>query len=681
MSGADKTVYRVMQIVGHDAAVICEIRDGDAKGGKIRETKDSRIVLGGVDSFWLLTGEKKEQKAIVERGGTRPLPSRFSSVSSLSASTRASSVFERPGGFDLGSSGGHGAVSFASVTRLAVAYSSRDISDGKLVSLLREGKLPIPLEKEVVAIEVRPSTWLTTQFERKSSGLYGLSVGTSARAVPVRTLENRPETIRLSSGLIVFVGQPRWSSGDDVDLRPEEEILESAEYWLARAKAASDFQSGSDASLVDLLRQQMASTVDAEERADLSAVIGLLSDRQPLIELVFQIMAREPAFQEKLSAFEQAEKDRLRTALLSRLDEELRSEQIRLSGIRAELVDAETKLALVSHREALLRSEAEKHDHTIRARITEAARNLSEGAKRDGRQLREEVERLRDMVTELVRPKEHIAEIVDPSMDTQQEGYSAPMLIADENARRSIIGSLSSATAMPVADMVSIILRSTEDIPVLIGPKSSAAAADIAAAIGGDDCAIVFCDPSRISWQDLLRDETSGLAAAVARARAHPEVLVPVALCGITNGPCEYWVPQFAQSRRLGKMPRNLGVIASAGMDGMRVSVPDSVLEYFVPVIVPASSTPARNLFAGAWRTDREVDQEKLSEALDLLAGPDGVENGVLPRLVKTLSRTPAGIDMKGVAAAFLRHEEWITSLSHEDRQHEFDAYFKNIGG
>lgn len=673
MAGAGKTVVRVMRVLGHDVAVICEVRDGDTDGGRIRETKDPRIVLGGVDSFWLVTGEKKEQKLFIKREETPPR-----SVSPLTAPLRASSLFNLPANFDLDSLGRHDAVSFATVARLPVAYSPRDISHEELVARLRDGILSIPSKKDVNAIEVRPGSWLT-QFERRPSG-YGLSPSTAVRSVPVATLENRPETMRLSSGLVIYVTQPRWTPKEEVDLRPEHEMLEAVEYWLARATSAI-VQSGSDARLVDLFRQYMASTVNAEEKADISAVIGLLSSRQPLVELVSQMMAREPAFQEKLREFEQSERDRLRASLQSRLKEEMQSEKARLSDIRAELADAETKLALATHREGLLRSEAEKHDESIRARIVEVARDLTGEASRETQQLREEVARLRDMISQMTISAVHAARIDPLPERTQEEDAPVQPVIATDEARMSIISDLSSAMAMSVADVASIILRSMENIPVLIGSRSSGAAADIAAAIGGEDSAIAFCDPSRISWQDLLRDETSGLAAAVAKARTHPEVIVPVALCGITNGPCEYWVPQFIESRRLGKLPRNLAVIASAGVDGTRVSVPDSVLGYFVPVLVPASSRPARNLFAGAWETDLEVDREKLAEAVDLLSKSDGLEKAALQRAARTLSRTPVGIDMGEVAAALLRHEEWLSSLSGERQQQEFKTYFKNIEG
>lgn len=675
MSGAGKTVLRVMRVLGSDVAVVCEVKDGEMHGGRIWETKDPKIVLGGVDSFWRVTGGKKEQKLVIGRDDT-PLRS----VSPLKAPIRASTVFGLPSSVEqLDTPGRHDAVSFASATRLSIGYSPRDLSHGVLVARLREGKLSIPSETEMVAIEVRPGSWLTTQFERRPSGMYGLLSDTSAHAVSVSVLENRPDTIKLPSGLVIYLTQPRWSAGEEVDLRPEEEILKAAEHWLARS--ATSVQSGSDTNLVDALRQHVASTVNSEEKADLSSVIKLLSSRQSLIELMPQMMAREPAFQKTLLEFEASEKDRLRTALQSRIEEELQSERGRLSDIRAELADAETKLALASHREGLLRSEAEKHDESIRAKIAEAARGLTGEACRDGQQLREELDRLRDMVSRLTWPAENSAEAAAPPEETQQEDCSVPMVIADDEARKSIIHDLSSATAMSVADLVSIILRSTEDVPVLIGGKSSAAAADIAVAMGGDDSAIVFCDPSGISWQDLLRDETSGLATAVATARAHPDILVPIALCGITNGPCEYWVPQFIESRRVGKLPRNLAVIASAGVDGMRVSVPDSVLRHFAPVMVPAASRPARNLFIGAWRADLEVNKGKLSEALDLLAESERLENGALQRAARALSRTPDGIDMSKVAAAFLRHDEWLSSLTGDGQQHEFKAYFKNIGG
>ncbi|KRW97755.1 hypothetical protein AQY21_01820 [Paracoccus sp. MKU1] len=528
------------------------------------------------------------------------------------------------------------------------------------------------------AIEVRSGLWLT-QFDRRPSG-YGLSPSTIMRSVPVVTLKNRPETIRLSSGLVIYVTQPRWAPEKEVDLRPEHEMLQAAEYWLARA-TSSIVQSSSNERFIDLLRQYIANTINTEEMADLSAVIGLLSKRKTIVELLPQMMAREPDFQERLREFEQSERDRLRASLQSRLEEEMQSERARLSDIRADLADAETRLALVAHREGLLRSEAEKHDESIRTRIAEAAKDVVGEASRETQQLSEEVTRLRDLISQTPISTVYATKTDLLPERKQQEDASGQLVIATEEVRRSIIGSLSSAVAMPVADVATIILRSTEDLPVLIGNKASGVAADISVAIGGENSVIAFCDPSRISWQDLLRDETSGLAAAIAKARTHPGLIVPVALCGITNGPCEYWVPQFIESRRLGKLPRNLAIIASAGVDGTRVSVPDSVLEYFVPILVPASARPARNLFAGAWGAELEVDKKKLAEAIDLLSKSDSLERAALIRAAKTLSRTPAGIDMGEVAAALVRQEERRLSLPGEGQQHAFNTYFKNIEG
>lgn len=564
------------------------------------------------------------------------------------------------------------------MARLPVVYRPREISHEELIARLQKGILSIPSERGVDAIEVRPGLWLT-QFERRRSG-YSLSPNTSVRSVPVATLKNRPESIRLSSGLVIYVSQPRWAPEKDVDLRSEREMLQSAEYWLTRA-TSSIVHSSSNERLIGLLRQYLVSTINTEEMADLSAVIGLLSRRKMIVELLPQMMAREPGFQERLGEFEQSERDRLRASLQSRLEEEMQSERARLSDIRSELAEAETRLALVAHREGLLRSEAEKHDESIRTRIAKAARDVVGEASKETQQLSEEVTRLSNLISQTPIPTVHVAKTDLLPERRQQEDASDQLVIATEEVRRSIIGGLSSAVAMSVADVASIILRSTEDLPVLIGNKASAAAADISAAIGGEDSVIAFCDPSRISWQDLLRDETSGLAAAIAKARTHPAVIVPVALCGITNGPCEYWVPQFIESRRLGKLPRNLAVIASAGVDGTRVSVPDSVLEYFVPILVPASARPARNLFAGAWGADLEVDRKKLAEAVDLLSKSDSLEKAALMRAAKTLSRTPAGIDMGEVAAALIRQEEWRLSLPGEGPQNAFKTYFKNIEG
>lgn len=685
MSGSGKTVFQVIKILSHGVAMVAEVREGQSSIGKIRETREPRIVLGGVGSFWLVTGEKDEPKLVLEdleesRDISLPM------VSVLTSRIRASSEFALPANVEAFHSAGQRKITtFATVTRILAAYSPRDITFEEVVVRLREGRLDIPLG-EIIAIEVRPGEWLTTQFARLSTGLFGLSPGADPRSLFVTTIENRPESMRLSSGLLVFLSEPRWTLATEKDLRPGQEVLESAERWLARAKLAVDGRPDSG-DLVEVLRHHIATTLGPDEKADLSAAARLLAGRQSILDVIPQILARDTAFQERLKEFETAEKERLKEALRFKLETEIEAEKARLAEIRSEIAEAETRLAVAGQRELLLRSEAEKHEEAIRARIVEAATQLHRNVVAQGDHLRRELEELREMVAQIPVPAAAVAYAPPaderPPVEARENVSASPleaMEMADEGARKSIVAGLSSATGLTQADIVAILLKATDEIPVLIGERAAGTAADIVAAVGGEDSAVAFCDPSRISWQDLMRDETSDLAAAVAKAKVNPDLLVPIAICGITNGPCEYWIPQFIESRRAGRLPRNLAIVASAGVDGSRVSVPDSILRFLMPIEVPDRARPVRRLFAGPWSADLDSNRANLADAIDVLSQSEAFESAALQRAAKTLSRVPPGAAMAEVGKAFVRQAKWLASIS-ADGQYEFKNRFKNIEG
>ncbi|WP_246780843.1 hypothetical protein [Rhizobium ruizarguesonis] len=687
MSSSGKSVYQVTQILTHGVAIISEVREGETAGGRIRETKDAKVVLRGVGSFWLLTGDKDDTKLVIEKPEDPRQPG-WPMVSLLTSPIRGNSTFKLPPSVEaFDQPGRYDVRSFATATKLSVGYSPRDIGYADVVARLRDGSLSIP-SNDVSAIEVKAGVWLTTQFVRNSSGRYGLAPGATARSLFVTAMESRPDMIRLPSGLIVFLSQPRWTFAEEADLRPENEVIASAEKWLARAKSASEAMGEKAGEFVEVLRHLVASTVNPEEKADLTAAARLLAGRQSLLDVMPQMLARDPAFQERISEYEAAERERLKTELHAQLEAEVQSETSRLQEIRVEIIDAETRLAIADRREVLLRHEAEKHDEAIRVKIAEAAKHVQDEARARTDGMRKEMDMLWETVSELAIPAAATIEAPRlpepepaPPMQVEQPPEVAISIArADENARKSIMAGLSSATGISSADLVSIMLRSTEDIPVLIGEHAVATAADIVAAIGGEDSAVAFCDPSRISWQDLMRDETSDLAAAVARAKANPDVLVPIAMCGITNGPCEYWVPQFIESRRIGRLPRNLAIIASVGVDGMRVSVPDSILRFLVPFVVPDTAKPVRKLFAGAWTADLEFNRGRLVEAREVFSDMEGLDGAALQKMAKTLSRTPADISIADVGKSFVRHAQWLATIS-ADGQYDFKNNFKNIEG
>lgn len=677
MSVSGKTVYRVRQLVGHDVAIISEVKDGDANSGKVKETRDSRMALWGTDSFWLVTGEKKEPKILLQKEDAIS-PAFSLGVSPMAAKIQASSIFKVPklvnenvvpGKFDI--------VSFSSATKLIVGYSPQDGSNDETLVALSQGTLHIPLETTVSAIEVRPGQWLTSGFDALPSGRYSLKRA-PLRSVATVALENSPEMIRLGYGLVVFASNPKWSEPKCTDLRAEEEIFQSVERWLSRATAAVTLPAGSMAP-AELLRLLADRAVSDEEKADLAAVAGHLSMRTELADILPEILGRDAGYKDMIARFGEAEKIRLRAELEDQLRRETEADRARLAALREEVATAEAKLATFSHREALLRTETEKHEETLRDRIASAAEGIKSDSSRETAMIREEVARLRDDMAQIAAAPAPTAPmpVVAPQPEEAAPPPPLPPFASDEQ-RQKTVRELSVATGLTQSEVAAVIALGVDVVPVLVGTEAAAAVVDIATAIAGVDAAIVFCDPTKLSLADLLNDENSGFKVAIDVARARPEMLAAAALCGITNGPCEYWLPQIIEMRRVGRLPRNLALFASAGSDGMRISIPDTALRHLFPVAAGKLARPGAAKFEGLWPSAGS-DPERFQEAVDILID-GGLEGVVMQNAARALVRTPAWMKVGDLKDVFLRHAKWLSATAAGD-EHEHNKYFKNIEG
>lgn len=692
MSVAGKHVYRVRHISGNDIAVVIEVTEDDAAtgGGRPREVRNGKIRLGGVDSFWLVTGVKKET-AFTPRKEEAPANMVSTATSPLIDRIKGNAAFRLPSELNgLGGSGKPEAVSFATAHRLAVGFSPRDMRHGELVTSLREGRLSIPTMGNVEAIEVRPDVWLTTGFVRHSNGQYGLSPDARVRAIPTSSLVGKPEVMRLATGLVVFLAPPRWSAANETDIRPEDEVLRSAEGWLARISSAATSDGSDSQNVAEALRSRIAATVGNDEREDLEAALRIISTRSSLLDVIPRLIERDPVWQNGLREFEKLEQDRIRAEVRQQVAKEAEVESSRLAELREQVSEAEARLATFSHREVLLRNETEQHEARLREKIAEAARALGGNSEEVIRKLRADIDRLREEVGRLEQPVAaapapevtQASEEIEPEPDdVEGEDDFEPVAEASDEDRIQILRELSSSSGLSIAELVAVILHSTEDVPVLVGDGSASIATDIATAVGGDAASIVFCDPTHVSLSDLLRDDRSELAWAIEDARNRPDLLVPVALCGLTNGPCEYWLPQLVEMRRVGKLPRNLAFIASAGTDGMRVPVPKSVLRYLFPVKVSRNETSAQVEHMGAWRLF-ESNPSRTQEAIRLLVGREKpTDPNIVGRLSDMLSRTPVaeGIALGDVAKALLREQTW-TAAWRDAKEHELIQHFRQTG-
>ncbi|MCW0018231.1 hypothetical protein [Rhizobium sp. BT-226] len=683
MSVSGKTVYRVKQVLAHDVAIIVEVKNGEAQSGKLKETRDSRIVLRGVGSFWLVTGEK-EQKLIVQKDDVS-VPAFAGGISTMASRIRGS-VFELPKlGNDISGPGKLDAVAFATVTKLDVGYSPHDGSFGEMVSALSEGSLQVPLGSSVSAIEVQSGRWLTSGFEaHHASGRYKLGQQ-SLRSVATSALRNSPETMKLGNGLVVFVSPPKWSEPMDTDLRSEEEIREAVERWLSRSKEALSLPGGAGSMQpAELLRLLAARAISDEEKGDLASIAARLSERSELADILPEILGRDPAYLNRLAGFEQTEKARLRSELEERIRKETEVESAKLAALRIEVSDAESKLATFSHREALLRAETEKHEETLRSLLASAAEEIRSESSRETAAIRDEVTRLRDDIRHITTAAPASAEPVAPVSvvveQTKEAVPAAPRLLplASEEERKEILYELAVATGLTLADVAAVVATCTDVVPVLLGPDSAAGAVDIATALAGDDAAIVFCDPTKISLADLLNDEHSGLRTTIEKARERPAVLFAAALCSITSGPCEYWLPQMIEMRRVGRLPRNLAFVASAGADGLRVPIPDSTLRHLFPLKPSKTPRSGSAKFQGFWPVTN-LDQERVRQAVAILVDRE-VKSSAMQTVARALARTPSWIKGTEAIDVFLKQVDWLAATA-AGSEHEYDEYFINMEG
>ena len=680
MAASDsRYVYKVLQILTHDVVLVGRVVGPDLGIGIPRKTRSAQLALAGVDTYWLAS--EKADPSFVDDEESR-LPEGFVLPRAVvRPSVTASPEFMLPKYADSYDNGRREAVSLASPVRLAVGYSPREISHEDLVAHLREGTLSIPSSTDIAAIEVASGTWITSGFLRKSNGRLQFESGFSLRSADVVTISGRPDTLHLPSGLVVFRTPPNWSPPKKKDLRPQSEILAAAEAWIGRIRMAAEGSPG-DGSVAEALRRRIETTADEDERSDISAAAALLSGRKPLLDLIPQIMASDPAWQTRLREFEQSERDRLRDEVRRRLDEEAEVERRRVEELKSQVTEAETRLATATHREALLRGESERHETRIREMIAEAARELGSSSRKETESLRLEIARLGEVLAELEKAPALDNQPMSAPVDDGEIEQIRPILLLDDDGTTALMHELSSSTGLTPAELAALLVHSVEGVPVLVGNGSERIAADIVTAFGGDSSALVFCDPTRVSLDDLMRDEASGLRSAVETARNHPEALVHVALCGITSGPCEYWLTAMTGLRRIGRLPRNLALIASAAVDGARVPVPTSLLRHLFPVELKSEALSAAPAYRGSipMPTTR---QGRIQEAMRTLAqsDPRPAPESLGP-ISHLLSLSPAGdgLPLRDVADVLLRQEKWLADIR-DDSQSELIRHFTNFGG
>ncbi|TCQ09610.1 hypothetical protein C8J34_1024 [Rhizobium sp. PP-F2F-G36] len=687
--------YRVKQVYAYDTAVVVEVREGDNLDlGGSKVIRNTKLCLGGVDSYWHITGMKSEGRHSA-RGDKSSGISVGGATMAINAMIRGNKESVLPAelhGLPVNSKLDAVSYSVTTANRLMVGFSPDDGDFDEVVALLQAGKLSIQTSGTVDAIEVRKNVWMTGGFRRQQDGTFGLAPLVSIRSAPVSKPEGRLESIRLSSGLVVFQRKPSWSPSYELDLRSKNEIMSSAEAWLSRLDQADSAEARTArADLARKFESYVSATVDDEEQVDLQAALKHLSGRRELAEIVPRMLLLDPEWAGVLETFRSEEHERLRSEIRDSIADEATALEEQLSDLRAKVRVAEEDLRMASHREVILRNESERLDSVISGRIAEAAKQLGSEKSDAAAALRDEVQTLRE---ELARLEQTIAvapqlqsapQTVEtaPEEPIETEAFKKATAISSTAEFLKSLAALASTVDVGPGQMMAAMLVSMEDVMVLAGPGSARAAAEFASLIGGDDAAIVFCDPTHVSLQDIMDDEAGGFAKAVSFARENPDIVVPVALCGITASPCEYWLPRIVEMRRLGRLPRNLSIIASAGDDGLRIPVPDSVLRYLAPFkVAPRFSTAASAPFNGFVKLLTDGGADRKAEAVDVLTSTADISPDFIKKGVRLLSRVPSSdlIKLSDVAAALSGHDAWLQTVGTAS-DNEFTRFFKNMEG
>jgi hypothetical protein len=128
--------------------------------------------------------------------------------------------------------------------------------------------------------------------------------------------------------------------------------------------------------------------------------------------------------------------------------------------------------------------------------------------------------------------------------------------------------------------------------------------------------------------------------------------------------------------RRIGRLPPNLAFIASAGVDGLRVSVPKSVMRYLFPISVSRTDLTDPVEYAGSWLRFTP-DAARIRDAIKVLRAKS-VEPGLIGRMADTLSRAPVTADLIEIASVLVAEQHW-TAAWRDGADHELIRYFQNL--
>lgn len=604
-------------VLGSDSVLISDITEHADPMLADRVVRSSLLARGGADSFWRVSGESAEPKPksmtkrdkrtissplmsgesvsfpIFDGSKPRPVPSKVFGLPAIEAQTDFKS--------------------FKEVTRLTVGYRPDREVAAELIDALIDGTLKSPIKGRVDAIDLGQGYWLRDTEFTERSGTYRFATDIKKFAVPVVTLPIETSIIPAGANIVLFPEPPLFEHRGTRDFRAEEEVLESADAWLARISESLKSTNEDRARIAELrglLTRYAEETVGDHQLNDLFATLTTLEQRPALVDALPEILNRNAAWSARVQAATDREVERKLNALESRFKAEALEKQAAIDALDIVLREREAQLSRLGERERAYRDTladieervSDKIDSVIEKRIAEIKAEPHVD-REEWLNLKGEVELIRDASKFEAEPVPTEAPVV------HDVRLISPRDILPRSKRIAALRALSSALSIDEAKLLlAIALGGAGLLPVFVGSDPDVVALALARSISDEGVAI-FCDPTLVSLQDLFAPtvtRATGLSTAIETAMAHPDILVAVALCGLTKAPCEFWLPALLDGQRSGYFPQNLRLFATVSSDGIRVPLPDSLLRAIVPIDIGADRSrlvdlPPPLTPAGAW--------------------------------------------------------------------------------
>lgn len=661
---ANPHVLRVAAVVDSDTVFVSDVVEEydacTALGANDRIVRSREMARAGANTFWKVDKETDSP----ERETDLPLkigPLIHSTAMSFTNVRAASRSFVLPDEYTAKLKPASDVKSYKREKRLKIGFSLVT-GAGSLDDLFGLG-IAVPPGLQFHAIQLDADRWIAAESYSLAYSILRMARQNDRSSVAVYGLGGQAQTMELSSGVVLFVEEPRFETLGHQDLRTGAEIAADTDEWLekiSQSVKSTELDRSRIADLRAVLRNYMSETIDPGEMAQLTAAMRILESRSEIIGLIPEIVRRDGVWSELVEAQIGQETARMRDEIEASFDAQRRQLESELDQIRERTAAARSELEILGARKQAYDDASKNIEETIKGAVEKRIAGMAEL----GASGRAELETLAARIDAL---QSSIASQEPPAHRAAQD-EALPVMNAED--RKVSAAALAKATGITLANFaVALSSRNTGRLPVLTGRAAGQAASRLVHGLSTSLPTIVYCDPTIVSLKDLLDapgiDGESTLRSALERARSRPEILFPIGLLSLTKSACEYWLPALLAGQQGGQLPRNVLFVASTEADGSRIGVPASLLDRLLPLSCEPPDGGSPVLASAAWPATElsSAPKEFLLGLLDL-----GLENQQL----RDVTKQATGLlnlfqcDVETFKAGLGAQMEWLGAV-HQD--------------